>query len=891
MARCRKVAFVAQSRRCVRRMCCIPTVALSLAVIVASQPAALFAAGPSINSVSLHGLQIGGKTTIAIDGNDLLPEPRLILTSSAAPSSSGLPITEQTIQPKGTPQHVEISATLSRDIGAGLYHLRVATRGGISNPLLVGADTLPQIPVAAELSSLPAAMSGVISGGQVVQTSFALKKGQQIVVEVEARRLGGMLDPVLNVLDERKLPLAWAEAMTALGGDARLRFTAPADGRYTVQLHDSLYQGKEPGYFRLKIGGWSFADMVFPVAVRRGGKATLSFASTNLPGDAKVDFSMPDDGGDQPALWPAGVQVAGSRPRVLASDDEQVVQTRPSGDALQEVKAPIGISGRLEKPHEEDRYRVVVEPGMRLRMDVTASRIGSPLDAVLFVRDESGKQLAMNDDQAETVDPGLEFTVPSNVRAVVLALKDVAGRGGADFVYHLAISRLDRPNFSLSILDDRQSIPHGGSGLMRIAVKRAGWNGPIKLKFNGLPPGCKAIGDEIPPGSDLALVELAGKRMDEKSTESGSAASIVTVVGQATDGSMTTTRIGQIPSAGNETLRQPWLRSEVALALIESPSFALAWSGASEETSLPAGGKLTMNLKLTRGKDAAGPVRLSLVTTQPMPRKKVKVNNQDQEQDDPQRALRFEGSPMIAADQGEATVQILVPRDLKAAEYGLAIGGELLSGDGKNVVAQTYTPVLRAKVVVPPPQTKPAAAIAQSGPDKPLAIFEDQPEIVAHLTEGAGQATLVTDDKYSGKAAVKVTPDQRYNPAMPGLGVKIREKPAAGEFRYLTFAWKKKGGDQICFQLNHDGEWGPPGDAPNHKFRYHAGAGPECFGASMVVDQKLPEGWMLVTRDLYTDFGEFTLTGIALSPIDGEYALFDHIYLARQQADFDKIKP
>ena len=26
-----------------------------------------------------------------------------------------------------------------------------------------------------------------------------------------------------------------------------------------------------------------------------------------------------------------------------------------------------------------------------------------------------------------------------------------------------------------------------------------------------------------------------------------------------------------------------------------------------------------------------------------------------------------------------------------------------------------------------------------------------------------------------------------------------------------------------------------------------------------------------MTRDLYSDFGEFTLTGIALSPVNGEY--------------------
>ena len=38
-------------------------------------------------------------------------------------------------------------------------------------------------------------------------------------------------------------------------------------------------------------------------------------------------------------------------------------------------------------------------------------------------------------------------------------------------------------------------------------------------------------------------------------------------------------------------------------------------------------------------------------------------------------------------------------------------------------------------------------------------------------------------------------------------------------------------------------------------------------------------------------YGEFTLTGIALSPIDGEFALFDHIYLARSLKEFDEVKP
>jgi hypothetical protein len=285
-------------------------------------------------------------------------------------------------------------------------------------------------------------------------------------------------------------------------------------------------------------------------------------------------------------------------------------------------------------------------------------------------------------------------------------------------------------------------------------------------------------------------------------------------------------------------------------------------------------------LKSTRGSGTAGAVRLSLITSQPMPKKKVKVNNQDQEQDDLDRALRLEGAPVIATDKTDAVVQLLVPADLPPMQYQFVVRGELLTTDGARVLGTTYAPVIRAK------SSAPAKPPHQSNASPPLAIFEDEADFADKLNQGAGKISLVSDDHYSGKAALKVTPDQRFNPSLPGLNVKIREKPGAGEYRYLTFAWKKKGGSQLCLQLNHDGQWGPPGDAPGHKFRYHAGAGPECFGASLAIDPKLPEGWVLVTRDLYADFGEFTLTGLALSPIDGDYALFDHIYLARQAADF-----
>ena len=133
-------------------------------------------------------------------------------------------------------------------------------------------------------------------------------------------------------------------------------------------------------------------------------------------------------------------------------------------------------------------------------------------------------------------------------------------------------------------------------------------------------------------------------------------------------------------------------------------------------------------------------------------------------------------------------------------------------------------------------------------PQKPLTIFEDQASFVANLNEGGGTGQLESADRYSGTSSVKITPDQRFNERLPGLRVKIAENPGSGEYRFLRYAWKKKGGTAICLQLNHDGQWGPTDKSPG-KFRYFAGSGPEPYSAALQLDAKVPEEWVVVTRD------------------------------------------
>ncbi len=345
-----------------------------------------------------------------------------------------------------------------------------------------------------------------------------------------------------------------------------------------------------------------------------------------------------------------------------------------------------------------------------LRFEVLAGRIGSPLDCSLTIRDEHGKELVMNDDQPGTVDPGLDFTVPNNLHTIVAGVKDVTGRSGPDCIYHLAITRPGQTRFTLALADDRVHIPTAGMGLVRITAQRAGYNGPIELAFRGLPPGVGAGDAVIEAGSNEALVSLPA-------AGGPPSAGIVTITGTASGDASRIMRTAELPASGAAQW-QPWLRSETAIARVAPPSLAVAWTGttaaAMEESgdlTVKPGETLPLALTVGRGSGktvASGSVRLSLVSTQPMPQKQIRVRAKKgkgkakrtvpKQVADPNRSLRLEGAPTVAAAKNSATVRLIIPGDLRPSDYQLAIRADLLAADGNTVVATTYTPVMRISV-------------------------------------------------------------------------------------------------------------------------------------------------------------------------------------------------
>jgi putative membrane-bound dehydrogenase-like protein len=163
---------------------------------------------------------------------------------------------------------------------------------------------------------------------------------------------------------------------------------------------------------------------------------------------------------------------------------------------------------------------------------------------------------------------------------------------------------------------------------------------------------------------------------------------------------------------------------------------------------------------------------------------------------------------------------------------------------------------------------------------KKLVLFDDDRSFVAALKEGEGIATLTTEDKFTGKACLRVTPPQRFAAQIPGWNYRIVEKPVSGEYRYLRLAWKTPEGDGVLLELADKGQWPAPDEA---RRRIYSGKNTMPWKALQVAKEP-PRDWVVVTVDLWKEFGELTLTGLAPTAMGGP-AFFDRIELLQALED------
>ena len=104
---------------------------------------------------------------------------------------------------------------------------------------------------------------------------------------------------------------------------------------------------------------------------------------------------------------------------------------------------------------------------------------------------------------------------------------------------------------------------------------------------------------------------------------------------------------------------------------------------------LPIGMQAGARVKVTRSTDSKGNLRLVLLTSQNPPK------GRDMRTDDPMKTIRFDGMPAVPANMPSTELKIVVPADLAAGSYDVAVRVEMLGPDNRTVVASAVTPARR----------------------------------------------------------------------------------------------------------------------------------------------------------------------------------------------------
>ena len=446
---------------------------------------------PAIESLSQFGLQIGQTTRLAINGNRLARTPRVDLP---------IPGIKQSVIKSSNSRHLIVDITVPAEAPPGIYPLTVFTAGGVSNPMGIALDGLPQWLVGDSLedrpASLPAAFSGLLTGAGQPHVYFRGHAGDRLVAEVEARRIGSRLDPVLELKNSAGSTIAIEWGKAYLRGDARAELTLPADGVYVAELHDLAYNAPPDSPFRLLLGDFRSVDAYYPPVIPRGADWPVEPVGAGIPPGMTIDANLKSDPGGLAKLLPVPRQLhaSGPLPPLGISDGVEILEVPQPAEQLQTIDArfadkrheSVAVNGRLAKAGEIDRYLLAVTPGMPLSFSLDNRSLNSPVEGEIAIYSHPDrKQIGGDGGTPGAAAKGFQFQVPGDVSSIEVAVRDLTGRGGRHFVYRLRIAPAAAPDFSLALLETRVNIPQHGRTMVPLQVERRGYAGPIKLRVEG----------------------------------------------------------------------------------------------------------------------------------------------------------------------------------------------------------------------------------------------------------------------------------------------------------------------------------------------------------------------------------------------------------------------
>lgn len=424
--------------------------------------------------------------------------------------------------------------TVAPDAKPGRREIRVITKRGISNPLPFYVGQVPEVarkpmktmqlpvlgkehlaqrkrpPEEEELRiTVPCTMNGQIAAGEVNRYRFQASKGQRLVISTKARELApyvpdgvpGWFQAVLKLCDANGKELAYNDDFR-FNPDPLIYFEVPKDGEYLLTINEALYRGRESFVYRITIGELPCVTSIFPLGGRVGEPVKIELDGWNLE---KTTLTAPPKDAK-----PGRHLIAATNGRLVSNYVPFALDTLPEclekepndePSRSQKVNLPIIVNGRVDRPGDWDVFEVEGKAGETIVAEVYARRLGSPLDSVLKVTDVNGKIIAINDDHYDAAsglntdhaDSYLMVKLPADGKYFI-HLGDTRRQAGKEYAYRLRISQ-PQPDFAMCLIPSSICIRSKASAAVTVyAIRKDGYDGPIKLSFKNLPKGLESPG-------------------------------------------------------------------------------------------------------------------------------------------------------------------------------------------------------------------------------------------------------------------------------------------------------------------------------------------------------------------------------------------------------------
>ncbi len=418
-------------------------------------------------------------------------------------------------------EELTLRVTVDKDAQPGKRELRMLTDTAISNPIWFHVGQWAEVretepndlkpdPV---ITQMPIVVNGQIMPGDVDTFEFSARRGEQIVIQAAARdvipyladAVPGWFQAVMKLTDAQGRELAYADSFH-YRQDPVIYFEVPQDGRYVIQIHDTLYRGREDFVYRMTLGELPFLTSVFPLGARVDSEVSLELQGWNLPQD-RLQVRTKSRRSYHPTRWFSlsrddGASVRfplqiGLLPEVFDQEPNNTISES------QGIKMRTTVNGRIDHPGDVDVYRI--EGHGRLIVEMDARKFGSPLDSILMLTDAEGRELAYNDDYEDKsqallthhADSHLSVTL-SGSDAYYLHVRDAQDKGGREFIYRMHV-RSPQPDYELRVVPS-SIIARPGTvvPITVFALRRDGFDGDIELALVDPPPGFRLSGGVIP---------------------------------------------------------------------------------------------------------------------------------------------------------------------------------------------------------------------------------------------------------------------------------------------------------------------------------------------------------------------------------------------------------